>query len=58
MVCGVMRDHGRAVEGCATRFHGRREKSTLVVAHNMDFDQKVVAAELYRMGCNDDARPS
>ncbi|CAM9155815.1 unnamed protein product [Ectocarpus sp. 8 AP-2014] len=55
VTCGVMRDHGRLVEAVLRDFMEDVKKATLVVAHNMDFDQKVVAAELYRMGCNDDA---
>lgn len=51
----VMADHGRPVEFILRDFMDDVKKANLIVAHNMDFDQKVVASELYRMGCAEDA---
>lgn len=52
----VMREHGKPVEFILRDFMDDVKKATLVVAHNMEFDQKVVAAELFRMGCADEAQ--
>ena len=51
----VMSEHGRPVEFILRDFMDDVKRAGLIVAHNMDFDQKVVAAELYRMGCTEDA---
>ena len=52
---GVVRVHGKPVEFILRDFMDDVRRAKLVVAHNIDFDQKVVAAELFRMGCADDA---
>ena len=51
----VMCAHGRPVEFILRDFMDDVRKATLLVAHNMDFDQKVVASELHRMGCAGEA---
>jgi len=42
----VMREHGKPVEFILSEFMDDVNKAELIVAHNMEFDQKVVAAEL------------
>lgn len=51
----VMCAHGRPVEFVLRDLMDDVKKASLLVAHNMDFDQKVVASELYRMGCTEEA---
>ena len=52
----VMREHGKPVEFILRDFMDDVKRAKLTVAHNMEFDQKVVAAELYRMGCSEEAQ--
>lgn len=51
----VMCAHGRPVEFILRDFMDDVQKASLIVAHNMDFDQRVVASELHRMGCSEQA---
>lgn len=57
---GISRDivdkYGSPVETVIHEFMDDVRKADIVVAHNMEFDQKVVSAELFRMGCPRDAR--
>ena len=52
---GISRDvvdkYGSPVETVIHEFMDDVRKSDLLVAHNMGFDQKVISAELFRMGC-------
>ena len=57
---GISRDivdkYGSPIENVIHEFMDDVRKSEIIVAHNMDFDQKIVSAELFRMGCPVDAR--
>jgi DNA polymerase III epsilon subunit-like protein len=44
------RAHGAPLHGVLERFAARLEQAGLVVAHNVDFDEKVVTAESIRTG--------
>ncbi len=47
---------GTPVEGVMRAFMDDVRRADIIVAHNMDFDQRVVSAELFRMGRPEDAR--
>ena len=51
----IVDKYGSPVENVIHEFMDDVRKSDLIVAHNMDFDQNVVASELFRMGCKKDA---
>lgn len=52
----IMRKYSRPVEFIMRDFMDDVRRSDTVVAHNIDFDQKVVMSELFRMGCLKDAK--
>lgn len=51
----IVDKYGSPIENVIHEFMDDVRKCDLLVAHNMDFDQNVVAAELVRMGCKKDA---
>lgn len=52
----LVKRYGRPVEFILRDFMDDVRKADTIVAHNMDFDQKVVASELYRMDSSKDAK--
>lgn len=52
----ILTAHGKPVQLVLRAFMDDVKQADLIVAHNMQFDQKVVAAELHRMDCSENAR--
>jgi DNA polymerase III subunit epsilon len=52
----IVERYGSPIENVIHEFMDDVRKADKIVAHNIEFDQKVVAAELFRMGCAKDAR--
>jgi DNA polymerase III epsilon subunit-like protein len=49
----VIEKYGSPIEAVIHEFFDDVQKSDMIVAHNLEFDRKVVASELYRMGCKE-----
>lgn len=49
----IINKYGSPIEAVIHEFYGDVLRSDIIVAHNLEFDRKVVASELYRMGCKD-----
>ena len=49
----IINKYGSPIEAVIHEFYEDVLKSDIIVAHNLEFDRKVVASELYRMGCKD-----
>lgn len=52
----VMDKYGVEISSVLAHFVKDMGDSDKIVAHNLEFDRSVVSAELFRMGCADDAR--
>ena len=51
----IMDRYGYPIEIVLHEFMDDVRKAEILVAHNVEFDQKIVASELFRMGCPTDA---
>lgn len=51
----IVDKYGIPMENVIHEFMDDVRKAEIIVAHNMEFDQKVVSSELFRMGCPKDA---